>query len=114
MSARLGEHGLGVAAVLFASLVWGTTGTMATLAPSVGPAAIGACAMGLGGLMQAALAGRDIRASLPALARHWLLLLAGGLAVAIYPLAFYGSMRLAGVTVGTVVTIGSAPLRDRT
>ena len=60
--------------------------------------------------MQAALAGRGIRASLPALARHWLLLLAGGLAVAIYPLAFYGSMRLAGVTVGTVVTIGSAPL----
>ena len=110
MSARLGEHGLGVAAVLFAALVWGTTGTVATLAPSVGPAAIGACAMGLGGLMQAALAGRGIRASLPALARHWRLLLAGGLAVAIYPLAFYGSMRLAGVTVGTVVTIGSAPL----
>ena len=110
VSARLGEHGLGVAAVLFAALVWGTTGTVATLAPSVGPAAIGACAMGFGGLMQAALAGRGIRASLPALARHWLLLLAGGLAVAIYPLAFYGSMRLAGVTVGTVVTIGSAPL----
>ena len=83
MSARLGEHGLGVAAVLFAALVWGTTGTVATLAPSVGPAAIGACAMGLGGLMQAALAGRGIRASLPALARHWRLLLAGGLAVAI-------------------------------
>ena len=63
MSARLGEHGLGVAAVLFAALVWGTTGTVATLAPSVGPAAIGACAMGLGGLMQAALAGRGLVAA---------------------------------------------------
>jgi DME family drug/metabolite transporter len=30
-------------------------------------------------------------------------------AVAVYPLAFYSSMRLAGVAVGTVVSIGSAP-----
>jgi DME family drug/metabolite transporter len=37
-------------------------------------------------------------------------LVIGALSVAIYPLAFYGSMRLAGVTVGTVITIGSAPL----
>ncbi|MEX6113798.1 hypothetical protein AB6G07_10220 [Providencia stuartii] len=27
-----------------------------------------------------------------------------------YPLAFYGSMRLAGVTIGTVVSIGTAPV----
>jgi hypothetical protein len=32
-----------------------------------------------------------------------------GAAVAVYPLAFYTSMRLAGVAVGTVVSIGSAP-----
>ena len=50
------------------------------------------------------------RASLPALADHKAMLLLGGLAVAIYPLAFYASMRLAGVTIGTVVTIGSAPI----
>jgi DME family drug/metabolite transporter len=31
-------------------------------------------------------------------------------AVAVYPLAFYTSMRLAGVAVGTVVSIGSAPV----
>ena len=30
-------------------------------------------------------------------------------AVAVFPLAFYTSMRLAGVAVGTVVAIGSAP-----
>ncbi|GAA2017394.1 hypothetical protein GCM10009740_01050 [Terrabacter terrae] len=30
-------------------------------------------------------------------------------AVAVFPLAFYSSMRLTGVAVGTVVTIGSAP-----
>jgi DME family drug/metabolite transporter len=34
----------------------------------------------------------------------------GAVAVAVYPLAFYSSMHLAGVTVGTVVSIGSAPL----
>lgn len=104
------DYGIGVGAVLFASVVWGTTGTAATFAPEVGPFAIGAAAMGLGGLLQAVYAGRGIRSSLPQLARHWQMLLLGGLAVAIYPLAFYASMRMAGVTVGTVVTIGSAPL----
>ena len=110
MTTSSDETSIGMAAVLFAAVVWGTTGTAATFAPDVSSAAIGAAAMGLGGLMQAALAGRKILRSLPALARTWPLLLSGGVAVAIYPLAFYGSMRLAGVTIGTVVTIGSAPL----
>jgi DME family drug/metabolite transporter len=104
------DQGIGVAAVLFASVVWGTTGTAATFAPEVSPAAIGAAAMGLGGLMQALYAARGIRAGLPDLARQGRMLLLGGLAVAIYPLAFYASMRMAGVTIGTVITIGSAPL----
>lgn len=90
--------------------MWGTTGTAATLAPEVGAAAIGAAAMGLGGLMQALYAGRGILRDRAALRRHLRLLILGGIAVAVYPLAFYGSMRLAGVTVGTVVTIGSAPI----
>ncbi|KGJ10422.1 EamA family transporter (plasmid) [Paracoccus versutus] len=110
MSSPSRDHGIGVAAVLFSSVVWGTTGTAATFAPEVGPAAIGAAAMGVGGLLQALLAGGRIARALPELARHWRNLLLGGLAVAIYPLAFYASMRLAGVTIGTVVTIGSAPL----
>ncbi len=104
------EYGIGVAAVLFSALVWGTTGTAATFAPEVGPAAIGAAAMGVGGLLQALLAARSIRRRAHELARHWRNLALGGVAVAIYPLAFYASMRLAGVTIGTVVTIGSAPL----
>lgn len=104
------DYSLGIAAILFASIVWGTTGTSATFAPEVSAAAIGAAAMGVGGLLQAALAWRGILRSRAELRRHWWLLLLGGVSVAIYPLAFYGSMRLAGVTVGTVVTIGSAPL----
>ena len=104
------QSGIGIAAVLFSSVVWGTTGTAAIFAPEVGPAAIGAAAMGMGGLLQAAHAGRGIARALPELTRNRRLLALGGLAVAIYPLAFYASMRLAGVTIGTVVSIGSAPL----
>lgn len=102
--------GAGVLAVLFAAIVWGTTGTAAALAPEVGPMAIGAAAMGLGGLLQALLAIRGIGHNFGVLVREWQLLVAGGIAVAIYPLAFYAAMHLAGVTIGTVVTIGSAPL----
>src|SRR5690606_16820590 len=59
---------------------------------------------------QAAIAIRAIARNANALRLQWPWLLLGAVAVAIYPLAFYGSMRLAGVTVGTVVSIGSAPL----
>ena len=101
---------LGSLAVLMAATLWGTTGTAAAFAPEVPAMAIGAAAMGGGGLLQALMAVRPMAKHRQGLRRHWLLLLIGALAVAVYPLAFYGSMRLAGITVGTVVTIGSAPL----
>ncbi|MFE1402705.1 DMT family transporter [Streptomyces sp. NPDC058770] len=102
--------GAGALAVLVASVLWGTTGTAATFAPQVGPLAIGAAAMGLGGLLQAAVAGRSIARFRASLRARWRSVLVGGAGVALYPLAFYTSMRLAGVAVGTVVSIGSAPL----
>ncbi|EXL06369.1 membrane protein [Brucella anthropi] len=101
---------MGVTAIIVASTIWGTTGTAATFAPEVGAAAIGAAAMGLGGLAQAAIAWRGLIASRKALADQWRVLLVGAVCVAIYPLAFYGSMRMAGVTIGTVISLGSAPL----
>jgi drug/metabolite transporter, DME family len=96
--------------VLAASVLWGTTGTVATFAPAVGPLAIGAAAMGLGGLLQALTAARPLTRQRAALRSQWRTVLLGGAAVGVYPLAFYTSMRLAGVAVGTVVSIGSAPL----
>ncbi|MDR6415269.1 EamA family transporter [Pseudarthrobacter sulfonivorans] len=96
--------------VLAASVLWGTTGTAATFAPDVSPLAIGAVAMGFGGLLQAAIAARPILAFRLNLRRQWHTVALGALAVAAYPLAFYSSMHLAGVAVGTVVSIGSAPL----
>ncbi|MHC5233442.1 DMT family transporter [Brucella sp. LJL56] len=101
---------LGVTAIIVASTIWGTTGTAATFAPEVGAAAIGAAAMGLGGLAQAAIAWRGLIASRKALVGQWRILILGAICVAIYPLAFYGSMRMAGVTIGTVISLGSAPL----
>lgn len=100
----------GTLAVLAASVLWGTTGTAATAAPEVGPLAIGAAAMGVGGLLQALVARRPLRAHHATLRGRWRLVLLGGLAVVVYPLAFYSSMRLAGVAVGTVVSLGSAPI----
>ncbi|MEV5612765.1 EamA family transporter [Streptomyces sp. NPDC052225] len=105
-----GSVGVGSLCVLVASVLWGTTGTAATFAPAVGPLAIGAVAMGMGGLLQALVAAPRIVREAPRLRARRGVVLLGALAVGAYPLAFYSSMRLAGVAAGTVVSIGSAPL----
>ena len=105
-----GERMSGMGGVLIAALLWGTTGTAATFAPGVSAVAIGAVAMGVGGMLQALIALRGIARHRATLRHHLRMLLTGALAVAVYPLAFYASMHLAGVTVGTVISIGSAPL----
>ncbi|MBI0028504.1 EamA family transporter [Gilliamella sp. B14448G11] len=101
---------LGILAVILASLLWGTTGTAATFAPALSPLFIGSFAMGIGGILQCGLATVKIVHDRALLAVHCRFLIVGVLAVAIYPLAFYSSMRLSGVTIGTVVSIGSAPI----
>ncbi|MCX3060923.1 DMT family transporter [Streptomyces beihaiensis] len=102
--------GAGALCVLLAATLWGTTGTAAAFAPAVGPLAIGAVAMGVGGLLQALVAAPRIARAASALAVRRGTVALGAVSVAAYPLAFYSSMRLAGVTVGTVVSVGSAPL----
>lgn len=110
MRSSLTPHTLGVLCIIVASFLWGTTGVSATFAPEVSALAIGAAAMGLGGLLQASLAWNPLRLNATTLLQHKGLCLVGACAVAIYPLAFYSSMRLAGVTIGTVVSIGAAPI----
>ena len=109
-TAGFGGSSWGALFVLAASVLWGTTGTAATFAPDVSPLAVGAVAMGVGGLLQSAIAARQITAFSASLRRQWSTVALGSVAVAAYPLAFYSSMHLAGVAVGTVVSIGSAPL----
>lgn len=100
----------GVTAILFASFLWGTTGTAATFGADAGPLAIGAAALGVGGLLQAAIAIRSLARARQALRLHAGLVAAGAVAVAVYPLAFYSAMHLGGVAIGTVVSLASAPL----
>jgi len=107
---RVNGPGWGAFFVVGASVLWGTTGTAATFAPTVSPLAIGAVAMGWGGILQALSAARPIVDFSALLRGQWPLVALGAAAVAAYPLAFYTSMHLAGVAVGTVVSIGSAPL----
>jgi DME family drug/metabolite transporter len=100
----------GVVAVLVTAALWGTTGTAAALAPTVGPWAIGAAAMGVGGLLQSLIALRPLHRSRRRLRGDARMVGLGAISVAIYPLTFYTSMRLGGVAVGTVVSLASAPL----
>ncbi|KJL20473.1 threonine and homoserine efflux system [Microbacterium oxydans] len=100
----------GLAAITITSVLWGTTGTAATFAPSAGPLAIGSAALGIGGLLQAAIAVPALRSEWTVLREQRWVVTIGAVAVALYPLAFYSSMHFAGVAVGSVVSLASAPL----
>ncbi|PME99851.1 hypothetical protein BCV23_08855, partial [Vibrio lentus] len=106
---RVNELQTGTLAILFASILWGTTGTAASFAPDLSPLAIGAFSMGVGGLMQAGLAYRKILFAFDKLLQNKKLLAVSAVALAVYPLAFYSSMKLSGVAIGTVVSIATAP-----
>jgi|TARA_Y100001968_G_scaffold130337_1_gene118992 DME family drug/metabolite transporter len=101
---------VGIIAVVIAAVLWGTTGTAATFAPQVSPLGIASVTMGVGGLLLALVAARPIARHKTALFNNRLLVLAAAVNVAIYPLAFYSSMKLSGVAVGNVISIGLAPI----
>jgi drug/metabolite transporter, DME family len=112
----------GVAGVLAAAALWGTTGTAAHFAPAgASPAAVGAARVVLGGallvliaLMSPGPAGRRRGGELVSMLRSgWgqrLLLGIGALGVAGYQICFFTGVRLTGVAIGTMVAIGSAPV----
>lgn len=99
----------GSAAIVLACLLWGTTGTAASFTPNVSPLATGAFAMGLGGFLLVLTSLNQLKLDRLKLQSHSRLLIIGGLSVAVYPLAFYSSMRLSGVAIGTVISLASAP-----
>ena len=96
--------------VLFAAMLWGTTGTSQALAPpGAGSAAIGTARLvigGLGLLVYAFLRGRLFDR------RRWPLtatLIAAG-SMAAYQIFFFAGVARTGVAVGTIVGIGSSPI----
>jgi len=100
----------GVLAIIFASFLWGTTGTVASYAPQISSLAIGAFSMGVGGIFLVFNAREKLLKNSQKLLSSPKLLLLGSLSIVVYPLAFYTSMRLSGVAIGTVISIASAPL----
>lgn len=100
----------GTFAIIFASFLWGTTGTVASYSPDISSWAIGAFSMGVGGLLLVITARNKLFLDYKLLLTQPGTLLLGAFSVAIYPLAFYTSMRLSGVAIGTVVSIATAPL----
>lgn len=96
-------------AVLLGAMLWGTTGTAQTFMPqTVHPLAVGASRLAVGGftLLLVLLLMRKIQL------RHWpwKATILSALAMAIFQLCFFTSIRLTGVAIGTVVAIGSAPM----
>lgn len=95
--------------VLLAAVLWGTTGTVSTMAPhDAPPAAVGSAGLALGGALLFLTSRRDRAGGTFRSRERWLLAL-GGLAVAGYPLTFYPAVASGGVVVATVIAIGSAP-----
>lgn len=91
--------------VLFAAILFGTTGTAQALGPDASPLAVGAARIAVGGALLL-IAARVLGAALPR-GRAAVVGIAAGIAV--YQLSFFAAVDLTGVAVGTVVAIGTGP-----
>lgn len=94
--------------ILAAAVLWGTTGTAQALGPAgASPVAVGAVRLVLGGAVLAllALSAGRVRPGRGELAAA----VVSAAAVAAYQPAFFAGVQRAGVALGTVVAIGSAP-----
>jgi DME family drug/metabolite transporter len=107
-----GSHRTGAALVLIATALWGTMGTAQELTPDPGtPMSAGAVRILIGG-SALLLAGRLLGLRPPFGARPVIRLqiILGGVAVAVFQVAFFSTMSTLGVALGTVVVIGCAPV----
>lgn len=99
----------GVALVLAAALLWGTTGTAQSLAPpALASVWVGTLRLAVAALFFAAwlaLAERRWPRSLP-----WGGVAAAAACMTAYNLAFFAGVRASGVAVGTAIALGSGPL----
>ncbi|MBI5277092.1 MAG: EamA family transporter [Burkholderiales bacterium] len=100
---------LGVMLVLLASAMWGTTGTAQALAGGqLSPLWFGALRMAIAAgffFVYARASNARLRGN-----EHLGTLLAAGVCMAVYNLAFFAGVRQVGVAVGTAIAIGSGPV----
>lgn len=99
----------GIAMILLAAMLWGTTGTAQSLAGGgLPPAWVGALRL----LMASAffLLWWLLMPRAPSHGLDARRLLAAGLCMAVYNLAFFAGVRATGIAAGTAVAIGSGPI----
>lgn len=100
----------GALLVVLAAALWGSTGTAQAKGPAgVDSLAVGGTRIALGAVGLAVVAGlRGELRAVRSVPRGPLVL--GAVGIAVYQLCFFAAVRRAGVAVGTVVGIGSAPV----
>ncbi|MDX1770597.1 MAG: EamA family transporter [Planococcaceae bacterium] len=95
--------------VLFAAILWGTTGTAQTFLPQTAqPLTIGASRLAIGGfsLLIIMLIMKKISFG----TWPWKLTIIAAICMALFQPLFFTSVRVTGIAIGTVVAIGSAPI----
>lgn len=95
--------------VLLGAVLWGTTGTTQTfLQEGISPFAVACVRSGIGGGLLLVLVLLMKKMNWRTWPWKWNLLAA--IAIALFQCLFFSSIRFTGVAIGTVVTIGSAPV----
>ncbi|WP_092938160.1 DMT family transporter [Paracidovorax wautersii] len=108
-AARHGARGIGM--VLLAAMLWGTTGTVQSLAPAgLSPYWVGALRLAVATAFFAVLAGVLRRRGGPRGRLAWPQVLLAGACVAVYNLSFFAGIKISGVALGTALAIGSGPI----
>ncbi len=100
----------GFLSVLFAAFLWGTAGTAASFAKGISPLVIATISVGFGGLIHTFLSLKAIKKDYRKLFDYKTKVLIAVIVSILCPFAFYSSVSLAGVSIGTVISIGCAPL----
>ncbi|WP_336939794.1 DMT family transporter [Acinetobacter pittii] len=100
----------GFLSVLFAAFLWGTAGTAASFAKGISPLVIATISVGFGGLIHTFLSLKAIKKNYQKLFNYKSQIFIAVVVSILCPFAFYSSVSLAGVSIGTVISIGCAPL----
>jgi DME family drug/metabolite transporter len=95
--------------VLVGAMLWGTTGTAQTFMPqTIHPLSVGASRLAVGGFTLLAI--MLVMRKIDFRGWPWKATILAALTMAIFQPFFFTSVRLTGIAIGTVVTIGSAPV----
>ncbi len=95
--------------VLMGAILWGTTGTAQTFLPNtVHPLVVGASRLAVGGFSLLIIL--IVRGKIDVKNWPWTSTFYAAISMAAFQCLFFSSVRLTGVAIGTVVTIGSAPI----